>query len=390
MAIKNGTDGNDVLNGTNFNDTINGFAGNDTLLGLAGNDILNGGSGHDFLDGGTGADTMNGGDGNDTYIVDNVGDVAAESFDNTPAGVDYVYSSVSHTLGFGIEALVLTGVAVINGTGNGKGNPISGNGANNVLSGLGGPDTLNGFAGNDTLHGGDDADFLDGGTGADTMNGGNGNDNYIVDNASDVAAESSNDALGGVDTVSSSVTHTLGFGIENLGLTTQTAINGTGNGNHNIIKGTIANNVLSGLGGNDTLYGGLGNDTLLGGDGNDLLHGALGKDTLNGGLGNDRFDYNTVSESPIGGGDSVIGFSGAGAAVGDQIDLANIDANVVLFGNQAFTWIGSSAFTAAGQLRYAGGVLSGSTDVDAAAEFQITLVGAPALFVGGAGTDILL
>jgi Ca2+-binding RTX toxin-like protein len=322
--------------------------------------------------------------------VEHAGDVAAESFDNRLAGVDYVYSSVSHTLGFGIEALVLTGVAVINGTGNEKSNVISGNGANNVLSGLGGSDTLNGFSGNDTLRGGNDADFLDGGTGADTMNGGNGNDIYVVDQVGDVAAESLNDALGGVDTVASSVTHTLGFGIEHLNLTSQTAINGTGNGNHNIINGTIANNVLSGLGGNDTLNGGLGNDTLLGGNGNDLLHGGLGADTLNGGLGNDLFDYNLVGESPIGGGDSVIGFSGAGAAIGDQIDLTNIDANVLQFGNQAFTWIGSSAITAAGQLRYAGGVLSGSTDVDAAAEFQITLVGTPALFVGGAGTDILM
>lgn len=76
----------------------------------------------------------------------------------------------------------------------------------------------------------------------------------------------------------------------------------------------------------------------------------------------------------------------------DQIDLQDIDAHELLSGNQAFTWIGNAAFTAAGQLRYSGGVLQGSTDADAAPEFEIQLVGAPALYVnpGSAGTDILL
>ncbi len=73
--------------------------------------------------------------------------------------------------------------------------------------------------------------------------------------------------------------------------------------------------------------------------------------------------------------------------VGDQINLRDIDANTLVTGNQAFIWGGS--FTA-GHLRYVGGVLQGNTDGDAAAEFEIQLVGAPALTVGGAGTDILL
>ncbi len=73
--------------------------------------------------------------------------------------------------------------------------------------------------------------------------------------------------------------------------------------------------------------------------------------------------------------------------VGDQIDLTDTDTNDLVAGNQAFIWGGS--FTA-GHLRYVGGVLQGNTDGDAAAEFEIQLVGAPALTVGGAGTDILL
>jgi hypothetical protein len=72
------------------------------------------------------------------------------------------------------------------------------------------------------------------------------------------------------------------------------------------------------------------------------------------------------------------------------INLSIIDANSLVAGNQTFTYIGSAAFTAAGQLRYAGGILQGNTDADAAAELEIQLVGAPALTVGGVGTDILL
>ena len=155
---------------------------------------------------------MNGGLGDDLYIVDNVGDVAAE----VAGGIDTVQSSVSHTLSVNLENLTLTGAAAINGTGNARANVITGNGANNVLSGLAGNDTLSGGGGNDTLNGG---------TGADNMNGGLGNDIYIVDNAGDVAAE----VASGIDTVQSSVTHTLSVNLENLTLTGAAAINGTGN-----------------------------------------------------------------------------------------------------------------------------------------------------------------
>ncbi len=106
------------------------------------------------------------------------------------------------------------------------------------------------------------------------------------------------------------------------------------------------------------------------------------------------FDYNRVSESLPGflNRDVITDFDGQGNAVllGDRIDLADIDANGVLAGNQAFSYIGSAAFTAAGQLRYVGGLLQGSSDADAAAEFEILLVNAPALTVGRVGSDILL
>lgn len=156
----------------------------------------------------------------------------------------------------------------------------------------------------------------------------------------------------------------------------------------NRIFGLDGNDRLTGGALADVIDGGTGNDTLLGLAGNDTLLGGLGADSLNGGLGNDSFDYNAVSESPAETSRDVIsGFAGAGAAIGDKIDLATIDANTSVAGNQAFIWGGP--FTA-GHLRYVGGVLQGNTDADAAAEFEIQLVGTPALVVGGAGTDILL
>ena len=136
-----------------------------------------------------------------------------------------------------------------------------------MLSGLGGNDSIDGGAGNDTLSGGDGNDTLVGGTGSDNMNGGLGDDLYIVDSAGDVAGE----VAAGIDTVQSSVTHTLSVNLENLTLTGAAAINGTGNTKDNVITGNGADNVLSGLAGNDRFITGGGNDALIGGDGNDVF-----------------------------------------------------------------------------------------------------------------------
>lgn len=396
--------------GNEKNNEIAGNSGNNELYGLAGGDVLIGDAGNDLLFGGTGADYMHGGAGNDIYMVDNAADMAMETSNDALGGIDTVNAFVSYILDFGLDRLYLHGTVSLTGTGNGNNNLLHGNRGDNTLSGLAGTDTLHGDlgtdtllgndgndtlygdAGNDGLYGGEGNDLLDGGTGADVMDGGSGNDAYIVDSLIDQA----NDSLGiqddgGIDQVQASVTHTLGVRIENLTLTGTAAINGTGNALNNTLIGNSANNVLSGLDGNDVLTGGAGNDTLNGGNGNDVLTGGSGRDQLNGDVGNDRFDYNAVSESPASTGRDVItGFAGAGTALGDQIDLRDIDANVLASGNQAFTYIGSAAFTAAGQLRYAGGILSGSTDGDTAAEFEVQLLGAPALSVGGAGTDILL
>ncbi len=145
-----------TLSGLAGDDTLIGGSGADTLLGGDGADSLTGNAGADRLDGGTGADTMTGGTGDDTYTVDNAGDTVTEYF---AQGNDRVYSSINYVLPQNVEALILTGSAALNGTGNALDNVLIGNAASNSLYGLAGNDVMGGWIG---------ADTLDGGTGDDT------------------------------------------------------------------------------------------------------------------------------------------------------------------------------------------------------------------------------
>ncbi len=181
------------INGTgnSNNNVIIGNSGNNILSGLAGNDTLIGDDGNDTLNGGTGIDNMDGGFGNDTYIVDAVGDIAAE----VDGGVDSVQASVSYTLSTNLENLRLTDAANINGTGNSNNNVITGNSGNNILIGLAGNDTLLGNDGNDTLNGGTGIDNINGGAGKDTMSGADGNDIYRYFSTSESAVGTQKDVI---------------------------------------------------------------------------------------------------------------------------------------------------------------------------------------------------
>ncbi len=273
-----------TLLGNNGANRLSGLVGNDTLRGSGGADRLAGGAGNDALDGGLGADTLTGGTGNDSYIVDSAGDVVVETT-TLVTEIDSVATTVSRTLEAQVEVLFLSGTAAINGTGNALDNRLYGNEAANTLSGLdgqdllmgqGGNDSLVGGAGNDSLDGGAGTDRLDGGSGADTMAGGAGNDRFVVDHAGDTVSEA---AGGGLDSVLSRVSFTLGANVEQLTLTGSAAINGTGNDSDNLIVGNAAANVLSGAAGKDSLTGAAGNDTLRGGTGADTLVGGDGSDT---------------------------------------------------------------------------------------------------------------
>jgi Ca2+-binding RTX toxin-like protein len=247
--------------GTAKNDTLTGGTGNDQLFGLAGNDSLTGGLGDDVLDGGLGADAMVGGQGNDRYFIDALGETIVEAA-NEGRDLVTVRNPAALTKAIdNVEDYIFTGTARVSFTGNARDNSIAG------------------AAASDTLFGGAGADTVNGGAGADSLEGGDGNDLYVVDNAGDMAREQSADAAGGLDTVVSSVSYTLGFGIEKLQLTGSSGTAGTGNDLANAIVGNVGANKLQGLAGIDFLDGGGGNDTLDGGEGLDTMVGGAGNDT---------------------------------------------------------------------------------------------------------------
>ncbi|NML15700.1 calcium-binding protein [Azohydromonas caseinilytica] len=339
--------GNDQIRGGSASDVLSGYAGNDSLFGGAGNDSLSGGAGNDTLDGSLGADQLVGGAGSDTYIVDNAGDRVLD-LNAAAAEIDTVLAGVSWTLGVNVENLQLTGSAALNGTGNAAHNLITGNAAANTLSGDAGNDTLNGGAGNDLLIGG------------------TGNDTYVVDAVGDRVTETSTLATE-IDTVQAAVSYALGANVENLVLLGAAALNGTGNAANNVITGNAAANTLDGGAGNDVLIGGAGTDRLTGGIGNDVFRFAAWTDL---GLGTAR--------------DVITDFTRGQ----DRIDLSLIDANAALAGDQAFSLVTTGFGTAAGQVRYAGGIVSINTDTDAAAEYEIQLIGTVPTALGA--TDFVL
>ena len=71
----------------------------------------------------------------------------------------------------------------------------------------------------------------------------------------------------------------LSVNVENLTLTGNSVINGTGNALDNVIVGNSQIN------------------TLIGDDGNDTLDGGAGVDSMVGGLGNDTYVVSVVSET---------------------------------------------------------------------------------------------
>lgn len=280
------------------------------------------------------------------------------------------------------------------------------------LYGDAGNDQLYGEQDDDYLNGGDGNDRLDGGIGVDTLVGGNGNDVYYVTLADDgsiedTIVENSNE---GTDTVyipfqveayvaSSNVEIVrMNAGFSDTTITGNTSNNGLygnagsnaldgGSGNDTLDGGSGADSLLGGTGndsllggnGNDTVSAGTGNDAVIGGSGNDTLLGGTGGDTMTGGSGNDVFDFNSLTETGITSTtrDVIIDFVHGQ----DHIDLSTIDANTATTTNNAFTgFIGATAtFSIAGQLRFAGGILYGNTDTDAAAEFSIQLTGVTTL-----------
>lgn len=282
-VITGNNDANSI-NGSSGNDTIDGGKGNDELFGSSDNDSLIGGEGDDKLSGGSGIDTMVGGADNDFYVVNDAGDKVVELANG--GDYDEVEASIAHTLSANVEALTLTGIAAIDGTGNGLQNYLTGNSGDNKLLGLGADDVINGDGGDDTIDGGAGDDDLDGGNGNDSLIGGDGSDTFEGEGGIDTMAGGAGDDMylypdaadqiielagKGIDTVNSLVTvDALAANVEQLNLMGAAAIDATGNALANRIYGNNADNEIYGLDGNDSIHGGGGDDTMVGGAGNDI------------------------------------------------------------------------------------------------------------------------
>jgi serralysin len=225
---------------------------------------------------------------------------------------------------------------------------ITGNAAANVLWGNGGNDALFGGDGNDNLVGGAGADRLDGGNGIDLANYGSAAAGVIAD----LLSPSVNTGEAAGDSYVS---------IERL----------YGSKFNDNLRGDNLANAIYGAAGNDVLYGRGGNDTLVGGDGNDRLVGGAGADRLIAGSGADTFIFQSVAESSATARDRIDDFSSGT----DRVDLRAIDANGNVTGDQAFSYLGSKAFTGdPGDLNFINGVLSGDINGDAVADFQINVL----------------
>ncbi|MDG2570804.1 hypothetical protein P7L87_24960 [Vibrio parahaemolyticus] len=125
------------------------------------------------------------------------------------------------------------------------------------------------------------------------------------------------------------------------------------------------------------LNGGNGRDKIAGGAGNDTISGSGGSDRLYGGSGKDAFVFKSIADSTVdsSGRDTIFDFS---KSQKDRIDLRAIDADLTSEGNQAFSFIGSVAFSKkAGELRFdkasSDTYIYGDVDGDGQADFSIHL-----------------
>ncbi|HEX8579958.1 MAG TPA: M10 family metallopeptidase C-terminal domain-containing protein [Allosphingosinicella sp.] len=296
---------------------------------------------------------------------------------------------------------IANGVTIENATSGSGADTLWGNDADNVMnSGVGNDRIIFLGGGNDTAIAGDGDDFIyfgGGMTAADKVDGGAGRDEvaFLGDYRSGLTFGA--DSLVGVDQLAFLTGTYLGTTLFDYKITLNAANVGSAglfvtgatlvagetftfdasavmNGSITLLSGA-GNDVLSGGGMGDYLKGGAGNDQMNGLGGVDTLVGGLGADQLRGGAGNDFFWYENVAESAGLSIDTILDFT-----AGDRIGLTALDANSTAGGNQAFSFIGSAAFTGAGQVRatYDANTnlwtVSGDIDGDGTADFQINVM----------------
>jgi Ca2+-binding RTX toxin-like protein len=338
--------------------------GNDVFYGTAGADIISGGTGNDYIDTGDGNDTIQlefnpgvdtiiGGGGYDKLVAIGSGNIniLANSFQ----GIEEIQGSTSlikiaGTTGndsIDMRGIVLKNIQYI--WGDYGDDTIHGSYGDDYIMGDRGFDVIYGESGDDkiwfTAYG--DTDVIDGGAGYDTLMA--WNDGVIIG----FSAITSVEAISAESHLNVGIAFTDGadsFDLTNIAVTGVAYID---------LKA--------------------GNDTFIGSSANDRIIGGLGADYMKGGAGADVFDYNAVAE---GNGDEIADFvSGV-----DKIDLSTIDAVPIGGGggNEAFTFLGTAAFTGSqGQLRYSvvsgGVVFSADVNGDGVADFSVTVSGVSSL-----------
>lgn len=293
-------------------DKFNGSNDDDRVYSSLGRDELHGGVGHDFLDGGNDDDDLFGEDDDDDLF---------------------------------------------------------GNEGNDYLDGGDGDDDLAGDDGDDELFGGAGNDSLTGGDGDDSVNGSDGDD-FIVGGSG--KGKDDYDGGNGIDTLTyASAVNAVKVDLYRGDASGRDIDRDSLKDIENVIGGSGKDRILGDLTAN-SLYGGAGNDYIDARSGDDYLVGGLGKDHLKGGSGADTFAFLSASESLAGRNRDLI--SDFRLSQGDKIDLSVIDADLKLAGDQSFAIVNSFS-SKAGELTMRGKIISGDTDGDGIANFEIQVVG---------------
>jgi hypothetical protein len=278
-----------------------------------------------------------------------------------------VSQAQNQTFEFWIDSVKVEQLSGILGTG--KTELLRGTSRNDWIDGQNGHDELHGGGGHDTILGGNGHDRIDGQSGNDHLQGGNGNEQLFGGRGNDLLeGGNGHDSLNG------------DHGDDRL----------SGGSGRDILDGGVGHDSLSGGSNHDVLLGGSGRDVLSGDAGHDQITGGIGVDKLTGGDGADSFIYIALLDSIINaaGQDTILDFS---RKQGDRIDLSALDANSVLDGDHAFSFIGASNFQGiAGELRYRVGnartYVEGDVNGDGEVDLSIALKGVVRL----AATDFVL
>jgi Ca2+-binding RTX toxin-like protein len=409
-----GGDGQDILRGSAYRDTLDGGAGHDTIFAHYRNPSN--------ADSSVVFDRVFGGAGNDIFFFG----ADLSQYDLVTGGADYdtlvIQGNYAGGLTLSANVTEIEALSILAGTNITLGEPgtnrydylITTNDANFAAGVQAKVNGANLAPGEDFTFNGSgetDASFVVyGSRNVDTMTGGFGNDIFFYAEERFAPGDTVNGGPGGYDGMFLRGNYTIDFNapgyhglltsIENITLTSATderyARGGGTEFDYNITLAddhhpaggelTVSGNLLMATetmivdgslesDGKLRLFGGKASDTLKGGGQADLIHGNLGADQLTGNGGADVFRYDSTADSNGSSLDHILDFTPGT----DKIDVSRIDADSIAAGDQAFTWIGSNAFShTAGELRAEnlnnmGWFLEGDTNGDGSADFVVML-----------------